>query len=120
MWTDGGEFDYYFINGPELDAVARRYTQLTGLPELPPLWSLGYHQCRWSYYPEARVKEVAATFREKQIPCDAIYLDIDYMGWLPLLYLEQGLLPRSEADDRGAARRRLPHRGHDRPGYSSG
>ncbi|WP_420460465.1 TIM-barrel domain-containing protein [Neolewinella sp.] len=79
VWTDGGEFDYYFINGPELDAVARRYTQLTGLPELPPLWSLGYHQCRWSYYPEARVKEVAATFREKQIPCDAIYLDIDYM-----------------------------------------
>ena len=79
VWTDGGEFDYYFINGPELNTVARRYTQLTGVPELPALWSLGYHQCRWSYYPEARVKEVAATFREKQIPCDAIYLDIDYM-----------------------------------------
>lgn len=79
IWTDGGEFDYYFINGPRLDEVATRYTTLTGLPELPPLWSLGYHQCRWSYYPESRVKELAAEFREKKIPCDAIYLDIDYM-----------------------------------------
>ena len=79
VWTEGGEFDYYFIAGPQLDQVARRYVQLTGLPELPPLWALGYHQCRWSYYPESRVKELAATFREKQIPCDALYLDIDYM-----------------------------------------
>jgi len=79
VWADGGEFDYYFIGGPRLDAVATRYAHLTGVPELPPLWALGYHQCRWSYYPEQRVKEVAATFREQQIPCDAIYLDIDYM-----------------------------------------
>ncbi len=79
VWADGGSFDYYFINGPKLDQVAGRYAQLTGLPELPPLWSLGYHQCRWSYYPESRVKELAATFRKKKIPCDAIYLDIDYM-----------------------------------------
>jgi alpha-glucosidase len=79
VWADGGEFDYYFINGPRLDAVACRYAQLTGLPELPPLWALGYHQCRWSYYPEQRVRELAAAFREKKIPCDALYLDIDYM-----------------------------------------
>ncbi|WP_116105697.1 TIM-barrel domain-containing protein [Lewinella sp. IMCC34191] len=79
VWTDGGEFDYYFINGPGLDEVAMRYALLTGTPEMPPLWALGYHQCRWSYYPEKRVKELAATFREKEIPCDAIYLDIDYM-----------------------------------------
>lgn len=79
IWADGGDFDYYFINGPELDEVARRYAYLTGRPELPPLWALGYHQCRWSYYPEERVRELAATFREKKIPCDALYLDIDYM-----------------------------------------
>ena len=28
--------------------------------------------------PEARVREIAKTFRDKKIPCDAIYLDIDY------------------------------------------
>ena len=43
------------------------------------MWSLGFHQCRWSYYPEQRVREVAQEFRDRQIPCDAIYLDIDYM-----------------------------------------
>lgn len=77
--ADGGDINYYFIYGPELLTVAEKYTQLTGLPELPPMWSLGFHQCRWSYYPEKRVKEVAQEFRDRQIPCDAIYLDIDYM-----------------------------------------
>ena len=46
---------------------------------MPPLWALGYQQCRWSYYPESKVKEVADGFRKNKIPCDAIYLDIDYM-----------------------------------------
>lgn len=75
----GGEVDYYFIYGPELLKVAEKYTLLTGKPELPPMWSLGFHQCRWSYYPEKRVLEVAQEFRDRKIPCDAIYLDIDYM-----------------------------------------
>ncbi|MGD8427489.1 MAG: glycoside hydrolase family 31 protein [Balneolaceae bacterium] len=75
----GGCMNYYFIYGPELTTVTERYTQLTGTPEMPPLWALGYHQCRWSYFPESRVCEIADTFRKKNIPCDAIYLDIDYM-----------------------------------------
>ncbi|MDX1673014.1 MAG: glycoside hydrolase family 31 protein, partial [Balneolaceae bacterium] len=75
----GGQINYYFIAGPSLDQVAMRYTRLTGTPEMPPLWALGYHQCRWSYYPEEEVRTLADTFRERQIPCDAIYLDIDYM-----------------------------------------
>lgn len=77
--AEGGEMNYYFIYGPALLDVARRYTELTGRPELPPLWALGYHQSRWSYHPESRVYELAQQFRAHQIPCDAIYLDIDYM-----------------------------------------
>ncbi len=77
--AEGGEVDYYFFFGPELLSVAEQYMQLTGRPELPPIWALGFHQCRWSYYPEKRVREVAQEFRNQQIPCDAIYLDIDYM-----------------------------------------
>ena len=46
---------------------------------MPPLWALGFHQCRWSYYPDQRVRTIAKEFRKRQIPCDAIYLDIDYM-----------------------------------------
>ena len=80
FWAQGGEMNYYFIYGPQMEDVVKNYTDLTGKPHtLPPLWALGFHQCKWSYYPESNVKEVTKTFRDLKIPCDAIYLDIDYM-----------------------------------------
>ncbi len=79
FWAQGGEMNYYFIYGPTMSEVVSRYTNLTGTPELPPMWTLGFHQCKWSYYPESKVREITSKFRELQIPCDAIYLDIDYM-----------------------------------------
>ncbi|NIJ44258.1 alpha-glucosidase [Wenyingzhuangia heitensis] len=79
FWAEGGEMNYYFIYGPKMQDVVASYTNLTGTPELPPLWALGYHQCKWSYYPESNVKEITQKFRDLKIPCDAIYLDIDYM-----------------------------------------
>jgi alpha-glucosidase len=77
-----GELNYYvFTGGKERTPknVLRDYTDLTGRAPLPPLWALGNQQSRWSYYPEARVREVARGFRESRIPADVIYLDIDYM-----------------------------------------
>lgn len=75
----GGELNYYFMHADApLDVVAA-YGRLTGVPKMPPLWALGFHQCKWSYYPEANVKEITSGFRERKVPCDAIYLDIDYM-----------------------------------------
>jgi alpha-glucosidase len=79
FWAQGGEMRYYFINGPKLMDVCRRYTFLTGRPELPPKWALGYHQSKWSYYPESTVRNLAKEFRNRKIPCDVIHLDIDYM-----------------------------------------
>jgi alpha-glucosidase len=79
FWADGGELQYYYIHGPHMMDVVKSYHLLTGTHPMPPLWALGYHQCRWSYYPEAKVKKIAAGFRENKIPCDGIYLDIDYM-----------------------------------------
>tara|TARA_R110002073_G_scaffold57778_4_gene146636 strand:- start:34107 stop:36509 length:2403 start_codon:yes stop_codon:yes gene_type:complete len=80
FWAQGGEMNYYFIYGPKMNDVVVNYTDLTGKPhQLPPLWALGFHQCKWSYYPESNVKEITAKFRDLKIPCDAIYLDIDYM-----------------------------------------
>ena len=75
----GGEMNYYLVSGPSPRKILQRYTELVGRMPLPPLWSLGYQQCRWSYFPESRVRTLAADFRSKQIPCDVIYLDIDYM-----------------------------------------
>ena len=74
-----GNLDYYFIYGPSVKKVVEGYTKLTGTMPLPSLWTLGYQQCRWSYDNEERLMEVANTFREKGIPCDTLYLDIDYM-----------------------------------------
>ena len=80
FWAQGGEMNYYFIYGPQMEDVVANYTDLTGKPhQLPPLWALGFHQCKWSYYPESNVKEITKKFRDLKIPCDAIYLDIDYM-----------------------------------------
>jgi alpha-glucosidase len=76
--AEGGELNYYFFAGPDPKKVVGEYTMLVGRTPLPPLWTLGYQQSRYSYYPEARVREIASTLREKKIPADAIYLDIDY------------------------------------------
>lgn len=76
--AEGGEMDYYFFAG-DVSQIIQSYTWLTGSMPLPPKWSLGYQQCRYSYYPDTEVRSLARTFREKKIPCDVIYLDIHYM-----------------------------------------
>lgn len=77
--ADAGEMNYYFIFGKTVGEVIQHYTHLTGRMELPPLWGIGYQQCRYSYYPDKEVLNLARTFREKEIPADAIVLDIHYM-----------------------------------------
>lgn len=85
-----GDLNYYFINGPDPKKVIERYTELTGRMPLPPLWSLAFNQCRYSYYPEARVREIADTFRQKKIPADVIWLDIHYQdGYNPFTWDKQ-------------------------------
>ncbi len=74
----GGPLDYYVFYGPSPKKVVETYAWLTGTPPLPPLWSLGFQQSRYSYMSQSRVLEVANHFRADSIPADAIYLDIDY------------------------------------------
>ena len=82
--AEGGELNYYFFAGPEMKKVIEEYASLVGRSPLPPLWSLGYQQSRYSYYPEARAREIVRTLRDKKIPADAIYFDIDYQdGYAP-------------------------------------
>ena len=75
----GGQIQYYFISGENIKEVVKNYTALTGRMEMPPLWSLGYQQCRFSYFSQEEVRELVKTFEEKDIPLDVVYLDIDYM-----------------------------------------
>jgi alpha-glucosidase len=76
--AEGGELDYYFFYGPHPRKVIEDYTALTGRTPLPPLFALGFQQSRYSYFPEARVREIARQFRQRRIPADVLYLDIDY------------------------------------------
>lgn len=75
----GGQIQYYFMAGHTIKDVIHKYTHLTGRMEMPPLWSLGYQQCRFSYFTQEEVLELVKTFEEKEIPLDVVYLDIDYM-----------------------------------------
>ena len=77
--AEGGELRFYVLPGPSVGAVLAAYTRLTGRTPLPPEWSIGYQQSRYSYYPDAELRRVAYEFRNRGIPCDVLYLDIDYM-----------------------------------------
>ena len=74
-----GSFELYILPGKNPAEVVSRFADLTGKMHMPPVWALGYQQSRWSYYPESRVLQLARDFRENKIPCDVIYLDINYM-----------------------------------------
>lgn len=75
----GGHIQYYFIMEENIKGVLKEYSNLTGKMDMPPLWSLGYQQNRFSYSSQEEVLEVINKFKEKEIPIDIIYLDIDYM-----------------------------------------
>ena len=77
--AEKGELRYYLMGGETTQDVITDYMALTGTPPLPPMWYLGYHQSRFSYYPQEDVLELARKIREHKIPCDAIYLDIHYL-----------------------------------------
>ena len=73
-----GPLDYYLLYGPDPRQVVESYAWLTGPTPLPPVWALGYQQSRYSYYPRAKVEEIAARLRADRIPTDVLWLDIDF------------------------------------------
>jgi len=79
LTTEAGGLDLTLLPGPRPADVLRRFTGRVGRTPRPPLWSLGHHQSRWSYKSEKEVRAVAAELRRREIPTDAIHLDIDHM-----------------------------------------
>lgn len=67
---------FVFLGNPReiLDA----YTQLTGKPTPPPLWSFGLWMSRCTYTAEQEVRQIASRLRKEAIPCDVLHLDT---GW---------------------------------------
>lgn len=77
--TEGELFRIFVIDREFPQAVIKGLAELIGTMPMVPRWALGYQQCRFSYTPASRVIEVADTFRIKRIPCDVMWMDIDYM-----------------------------------------
>ena len=77
--TEGELFRIFVIDRESPQAVIKGLAELIGTMPMVPRWALGYQQCRFSYTPASRVIEVADTFRIKRIPCDVMWMDIDYM-----------------------------------------
>ena len=68
---------YLFVGDPQ--TILLRYTELTGRHAMPPHWALGFHQSRWGYSSSQEMLSLAAKFRERDLPIDALHFDIHYM-----------------------------------------
>ncbi len=86
-------FPVIVIEGQAPQEVLNKLGELTGTIELPPLWALGYQQARWSYTPDTRVREIADEFRARSIPCDVIWLDINYMNGFRIFTFDEESFP---------------------------
>ena len=76
--------DVFVVGAREPAAILAEYAKLTGYPEMPPLWSLGYQQSHRTLASREEILQEAKTFREKKLPCDTlIYLGTGFCpsGW---------------------------------------
>jgi alpha-glucosidase (family GH31 glycosyl hydrolase) len=74
----------YLLLGDTPADVLQSYAELTGYPQLPPLWAFGYQQSHRTLKDKDEILGIVKTFREKKLPCDAvIYLGTGFCpsGW---------------------------------------
>jgi alpha-glucosidase len=76
--ADGGDIDFYVIDGPRLADVIERYTGMTGRPSLPPLWALGYWQSKCTYYDWNALDEAYNQLNARGFPVDVMVIDADW------------------------------------------
>ena len=72
----GGGLQYYAVLGPDMPRLLRTMLELTGRPPLPPRWVLGLLQSRYGYRSRQELESIAQSFRTRQLPCDALILDV--------------------------------------------
>ena len=76
--SETGNFDLFLFPGNTVSKVMKQIRDTTGPAILPPLFSLGYHQCRWNYNSEDDLLGVNRGFEEHDIPVDVLWLDIEH------------------------------------------
>lgn len=95
--SEGPAFRVIVIERSSPQELLKTLADLTGKIELPALWTLGYQQSRFTYTPESKVKSIADEFRKRKIPCDVLWMDIDYMDKYKIFTFDQS----SFADPKG-------------------
>ncbi len=94
----GGQYTEYVFAGPQMRDILHDYTALTGRMQLPPFWALGHHQCRWFPYTQPSFEALGVRYREKSgVPCDTLWLDIDYMDEYRVFTWNQARFPDPQA-----------------------
>lgn len=76
--SETGDLDLIFYIGSNPKEVSNSFTASTQRAILPPLFSIGHHQCRWNYIDENDVLSVNKEFNNHDIPYDVIWLDIEF------------------------------------------
>lgn len=76
---DGNDFDIYVIDAPTPLEIVKEFRGAIGKSYIPPFWSFGFQQSRWSYPDKATVDSIIENYNKAKIPLDCVYLDIDYM-----------------------------------------
>jgi alpha-glucosidase len=99
--AEQGRPDLYVIYGPSLAELTRKLQRLVGCTPLPPAWALGYHQCRWGYTSARDLNDLDRKFRKHGIPCDGLWLDIDYMDGYRVFTVHSKHFPDPQAAMRG-------------------
>lgn len=106
LGAEQGRPELYIIYGPSLAELTQKLQKLVGCTPLPPAWALGYHQCRWGYTSARDLEGLDRDFRKHGIPCDGLWLDIDYMDGYRVFTINKKHFP-----DPKAALSRLKARG---------
>ena len=96
IMTEGGQVNAYIILADDIKETVQSYTSLTGKTPLPPKWSLGYHQSRYSYTSQEEVNQLVATFNRHGLPLDCVFLDIHYMDGYRVFTFDEDKFPAAE------------------------
>ena len=102
--SESGNIDFFLLPGPTPNEVYAQYTALTGVQQLPPMFSLGYHQCRWNYRDERDIAQVEGMFEQLDYPVDVLWLDIEHTDGKRYFTWDKALFPNPVEMQRSVSR----------------
>ncbi|MEV7241406.1 TIM-barrel domain-containing protein [Streptomyces sp. NPDC093248] len=90
---DGGPLRCWVMVGTPA-RVLLTWASLTGAPALPPAWALGHQHARWGFGDEQEVRRIVAGYQERDLPLDAVHLDIDHLDGHRTFTVDQERFPK--------------------------